>query len=177
MLFNAGLETAFRAWVNRLTTEGFLLRPNLDRLSNVRYADDIMLFGKSIDEITRMVEILVEEFAIVGLELNASKTKIITNACPDFDFVSISRDMVEIIQEHSHHKYLGRYLSGETAFRGNIEVNHRIQCAWFKFGQHRDVLCNKNVSIQLRLKLFDATVTPTMLFGLAVLPLSKPSIS
>lgn len=102
-----------------------------------------MLFGKTLDEITRMVVILIQEFAIVGLELNASKTKIITNACPDFDFVDIGGEMVEIIQDYSHHKYLGRYLSGETAFREGIEVNHRIQCAWFKFGQHRDTLCNK----------------------------------
>ena len=68
-----------------------------------------------------MVEILMEEFVMVGLELNASKTKIITNACPDFDFLDIGSDMVEIIQAHSHHKYLGRYLSGETAFRENVE--------------------------------------------------------
>ena len=168
MLFNANLKATFRALVNLLKTKKKLLNTNKNNLSNLKYADDIMFFGKTVDEITRMVEISVEGFASVGLELNASKTKIITNACPDFDFVDIAGDMVEIIQEHSHHKYLGKYLSGETAFRGNIEVNHRIQCAWFKFGQHRDVLCNKNVSIQLRLKLFDTTVTPTILFGLAV---------
>lgn len=57
-----------------------------------------------------------------------------------------------------------------------MEVDHRIQCAWYKFSQHRHVLCNKNISIKLRLKLFDATVTPTILFGLAILPLSKASL-
>ena len=105
MLFNAGLEAAFRGWVNRLTSEEFLLNTNTKRLSNVRYANDVILFGKTPDEITRMVEILVEEFATVGLELNASKTKIITNTCPDFDFVDIGGNMVEIIQEHSNHNF------------------------------------------------------------------------
>ena len=40
-----------------------------------------------------------------------------------------------------------------------------------KFGQHVRTLCNKNVSIKLRLKLFDSVVSPSLLFGLAVLPL------
>ena len=45
-----------------------------------------------------------------------------------------------------------------------------------KFGQHRKTLCNRNVAIHLRLKLFDMVVTPTLLFGLAVLPLSNISL-
>ena len=64
---------------------------NTKRLSNVRYPDDIMLLGKTLDEI----EMLVEEFATVGLELNTSKTEIITNTCLDFDFVDIGGNMVE----------------------------------------------------------------------------------
>ena len=134
------------------------------RLSNVRYADDVVLFGKTIDEITRMVEMLVEEFAVVGLELNASKTKILTNACPDFDFVDIAGSLVEIIQEQAHHKYLGRYISSEFAFREISEINHRTQCAWHKFGQHANMFCNRDIGIHLRFKLFDATITPTLLF-------------
>ena len=136
-----------------------------------------MFLGKTVDGIIHMVEILVEEFATVGLELNASKTKILTNDCPELDFVDIAGSMVEIIQAQSYHKYLGRHLSGEPTFRQRIEANHRIKCAWFKFGQHRDTLCNKNISIKLRLKLFDSVVSPTILFGLAILPLSKVSIT
>ena len=56
------------------------------------------------------------------------------------------------------------------------EVNHRIQCAWFKFGQHTNILCNRKVSIQLRLKFFDAIVSSTILFGLGALPLSSSSL-
>ena len=91
-----------------------------------------MLFGKTIDEITRMVEMLVEEFAVVGLELNASKTRNLTNARPEFDFVDIVGSMVEIIQENASRKYLGRHLPGEVPYRENMEVNHRIKCVWFK---------------------------------------------
>ena len=45
-----------------------------------------------------------------------------------------------------------------------------------KFGQHSKTLCNRNVSIKLRLKLFDSVVSPSLLFGLAVLPLQVSCI-
>jgi len=123
-----------------------------------------------------MVELLVEAFASVGLELNASKSKILTNDNVDLDFMDIAENMVEIIQAASSHKYLGRYLSGEVAFRETTEVNHRIKCAWYKFSQHSSTLCNRNVNIKLRLKFFDAVITPTILFGLAILPLTQASL-
>ena len=44
--------------------------------------------------------------------------------------------------------------------------------AWYKFQRHRKVPTNKHVSIKLRLKLFDAVVTPTILYGLRTLPLT-----
>ena len=176
MLFNAGLEEAFREWRCRLSTEGFLLNINAARLTNVRYADDIMLFGKTLDELSIMVELLVEAFGTVGLELNASKSKIWTNDDIEYHFLDIAESMVEIVQPQLSHKYLGRYLPGEFTLRENVEINHRIQCGWYAFGRHSAILCNRNVSVKLRLKLFDAVVTPTILFGLAILPLSQASL-
>ena len=55
--------------------------------------------------------------------------------------------------------------------RGRIEVQHRIKIAWMTFGRHSKTFCYKNISIKLRLKLFDSVVSPSLLFGLAVLPL------
>ena len=84
--------------------------------------------------------------------------------------------MVEVIDAQCSHKYLGRYLSGECGFREITEVNHRIQCAWYKFSQHKQTLCNQQISIKLGLKLFDAITTPSILFGVATLPLSSKSL-
>ena len=109
MLFNAGLEAAFSEWRLRLTSEVFLLSTGGSPLTNVRYADDVMLFAKSAGELENMVELLVASFGIVVLELNASKSKIITNDNINFDYMDIAEHMVEIIQVRSSHKYLGRY--------------------------------------------------------------------
>ena len=54
-----------------------------------------------------------------------------------------------------------------------MEFAHRLQVAWNKFRKYKHVLLNKHISLVLRLKLFDAVVSPAMLFGLATLPLTK----
>ena len=76
ILFNAVLEHAIRKWKSKLTSHGFCLHPDNEheRLTNVRYADDILLFGKSLDEVVSMLELLAPIFLEYGLELNASKT-------------------------------------------------------------------------------------------------------
>ena len=143
----------------------------------MRYADDILLFAKSLKELQNMMTALIEELGEIGLNLNAAKTKIITNEVQDDNFVMIGDVKVDVIEENGTHKYLGRYLPGVFENRGNIEITHRIQCAWYKFHRHSSTLCNKNVSIKLRLKLFDATVSPSLLFGLSVLPISHANMT
>ena len=76
MLFNVALEIAFRKWKLRLTHHGLLVNVDHERLTNSRYADDIMMYAKSLDELHDMVHWLMEELANVGLQLNGSKTKI-----------------------------------------------------------------------------------------------------
>ena len=66
MLFNAGLETAFRTWKTRLGQHGFLLDEHMQRLTNTRYADDVMLYAKSAEEVIEMTELLIEELSKVG---------------------------------------------------------------------------------------------------------------
>ena len=124
-----------------------------------------------------MVEILPEAFGRVGLELNASKSTISTNDNIEYQFLDVAERTVEFIQADAHHRYYGRYLSGEVTFRESTEIYHRIKCGWYAFSKHAGTPCNRNVSIKVRLKLFDAVVTPTILFGLAVLPLSQASFN
>ena len=85
--------------------------------------------------------------------------------------------MAEIVQDLKTHRYLGRFLSGNLDARGMVEVRHRIQCAWMKFGQNARALTNRKVSLKLRLKLFDAVVSPSLLFGLVALPISEDNLN
>ena len=135
-----------------------------ERLTNIRYADDLMLFAKSLTiEMIQMVQMSEEELAAAGLHLNISKTKLLTTDSnePVPQHVEIGNAWVEVLTDGDTHKYLGRKLSGDVTQRSAVDFAARIQAAWGRFHQHQTVLLNKDVSIALRLKMFDAVVTPT----------------
>ena len=97
LLFNAGLEHAMRKWKLRLQHCGFDLG-NSEILTNVMYADDLMLYAKHCDELIFMMEMLIEELSAVGLHLNTSKTKILTTtALTDRMFLDVGGDMIEVV--------------------------------------------------------------------------------
>ena len=173
MLFNAGIEIAFRRWKQRLTQHGILLKSNMPRITNARYADDIMIFAKTQEELSSMVEMLIEELASIGLHVNGKKTTIMTNVSPSYNYLDISGEVVTVLGNNETHRYLGRLLCGDLSDRAATEIKNRLQNSLYKFSQHSRTLTNRNLSIKLRLKLFDSVITPSILFGLAALPVTQ----
>ena len=51
-----------------------------------------------------------------------------------------------------------------------------MQQAWGAFHKHRKVLLNHHVPLDLRLKFFDACISPCAIFAIAILPLSQSQI-
>ena len=122
ILFNAGLEHAMRKWKLELTNHGILLTEGRQRLTNTRFADDIMIFAKSLSELVEMLELLVKALLDVGLELNLQKTKILTTFPNDEivahgGSVTVSGQHVDVLKADSAHKYLGRKLSAMPSKR------------------------------------------------------------
>ena len=108
----------------------------------------------------------MEELNKIGLHLSPLKTKILTDVGVGAPlYLDIAGSMLEVLMHADVHKYLGRQISGNLSQRQVAELHHMIRVAWYKFQRHRKVLTNKHVSIKLRLKLFDAVVTPTILYG------------
>ena len=61
ILFNCVWDISFDEWRLPLHTEGLFIGYGLPRLINTRYADDILLYAKSLDELQFMMESLMEE--------------------------------------------------------------------------------------------------------------------
>ena len=145
-----------------------------ERLTNIRYADDLMIYALSCSELCSMIELLCVELQKVGLHLNMDKTKIFTTDSLSTPlYLDVADGIVEVLRGSVAHKYLGRTLPGNLRLRGEVELSHRIQNAWAKFHKHRTTLTDRHVSVKSRLKLYEATVTPTVLYGLAACPLTE----
>ena len=70
---------------------------------------------------------------------------------------------IEVLDCDSHAAYLGRVV--RLTDMHVEEVKSRIEKAWSKYGVFRNELNDHKVPLALRLKLFDAVVMPTVLYG------------
>ena len=122
----------------------------------------------------------MNEFQRIGLTLNAKKTKTLRSNPGDDDctlnFVEIGSEFVKILNDTDSHRYLGRLLCTSASDRIKIEIRNRQRAAWASFHKHKSVLLDHHVSLQLRLKYFDACVGPTILFGMVVFPMTRSQI-
>lgn len=96
------------------------------------YADDLILFGQTLDEGIQMIEILGDILRIFGLELDAQKTKIMTTEHRgDVPTMCLTNcGSIEILNDNKQHKCLGRVFSGDLCYRGKQIVEFIISCAW-----------------------------------------------
>ncbi len=136
-----------------------------DPLMNLRFADDILLIAQSQSDIRKMLKDLKAEAEKYGLKMHMGKTKILRNeaaTCKDSS-VQIGGEDVKILGIEESERYLGRKLClGD--YHGT-EIKNRISAGWAAFMKHREELCSKHYHIKDRMKLFEAVVTPCVLYA------------
>ena len=183
LLFNALLERVMSR-VKKVFAEkkygiqmgcGFLETADDTRLTNLRFADDVLITGRSLQQLSDMLALLGAESAVSGLQLHPDKTKIISSTNrehrPRQKFVRVGDMKIEVLARNGKIKYLGRQITFEDAHRA--ELSNRLKAAWAKFMQYRDELTKKRYSLSDRLRLFDSVVSPTVLYGSETWTLTK----
>ena len=82
-----------------------------DYLTNLRYADDILLVARSLPQVKKMLGDVEREAAKVGLKLHPGKTKIMHSGTGYGSSVMETRCgtmNIEVLDRDSHSAYLGR---------------------------------------------------------------------
>ena len=103
-----------------------------------------------------------QDQSLVRVQENA--TKVLTNAHEnDQKELTVKGQKVEILPSSGSTMYLGRLLSMESPH--DTELGNRIRKAWAKCMTWKKELCGKSYPLKDRLRLFNATVTPTVLYG------------
>jgi retron-type reverse transcriptase len=96
ILFNAVLEKALKIVKDKWAIRRAGIQVGYGReglLTNLRFADDILLIGKSLAGVRRMLSEFIEEAQKVGLEIHMGKTKILSKSIVFF-LLSTSRALV-----------------------------------------------------------------------------------
>ena len=177
-LFNALLEHVFRQCKPAWERKGFgiqLGHTKLTRLTNLRFADDVLLIAPNLRQLKCILRDLKRTAAKCGLELHPDKTKIFTNMSrKDGQTTSqadIDGDVVAILKAEETTKYLGRKLALHDYHRA--ELSNRIAMGWGTFNKLRDELTSNRYPLHSRLRLFNGTVTPTVMYGCTSWTLTK----
>ena len=173
LLFNALLEDIFKQLKQSWTTPKYGVQIGHTRTStitNLRFADDVLLFAPTLPQLTTMLNDLHNLAEQYGLELHPDKTVILSNLSQRrgrqaTKTVQVGSRQGKVLDYDDNTKYLGRKLCFSDYH--TTELDNRIATAWRKFNALRDELTNKRYYLQSRIRLFDSTITPTILYGCA----------
>ena len=132
------------------------------RSTHSMFADDTTLFASSRQTLKEMIKDVREGFGRHGLNLNLDKCIIQTNVNTRSLTLAVGTESIPITPAAVGFKALGTQftLSGRTS----VEVKARIRAAWAKFHSLWPILGKRESSLTKRLRLFDATVTQTVLW-------------
>ncbi|KAK6750239.1 hypothetical protein RB195_002311 [Necator americanus] len=154
------LFTAALQWIMKsLSWEERGIRVDGRFLSNLRFADDIVLFSSSTNEAETMLNELNEAGKRIGLRINRKKTQFMKNAyCEDGGVQFEGSQIVET----SSYVYLGRSMNMENDLKE--ELNRRMRAAWAAFAAVRKAT-DQLTDQDLRAHLFDSTVLPALCYA------------
>ena len=133
-----------------------------DIISNLRFADDIAIFGNSLKELEVMLEDLSRESAKVGLFMNFTKTKVMTNKFVT-DKTRITVQGTEI-EELDQYLYLGQIIRFDGS--QEIEIKRRIALGWQTFSRAKMIFISKKMSLINKRKVYNQCILPTVTYSI-----------
>lgn len=137
-------------------------------LSNLRFADDIVLISGTKEELIEMLADLKRESGKIGLNMNIDKTKLLT---PDLGDVHLEGQKIEKVNEFI---YLGHTITlgkeNQTA-----EIIRRIRLTWAAVGRLGTKLRNPTLPVNLKRKVFNTCILPVLTYGMETMTLTDKS--
>ncbi|XP_063383590.1 uncharacterized protein LOC134669904 [Cydia fagiglandana] len=149
------LEEIFKKMA--ISWEGLGIVIGNKRLTNLRFADDIVLFSHTASQLQLMLQDLSTASLEVGLTMNRAKTKLMSNRAKHRD--TVDGQDIQYVDEYI---YLGQIASFEN--RQTIEVNRRIDNAWKSFWSMKALL-KGDLPLCLKRKLIDMCILPILTYG------------
>lgn len=150
-------------WENKgITIDG-------EKLNHLRFADDIVLITNNYKEAGDMLRELQQATQKVGLKINYSKTKMMTNLVFS-EPMKLENMEVEAVEKYTslgHEVRISR--DNQTC-----ELSRRISLGWAAYGKLRDIF-GADIPISLKRKTFNQCVLPVLTYGAETLTLTKAS--
>ena len=135
-----------------------------DCLTNLRFADDLLLFSTSLEKLREMLREFKTSTEAVGLGIHPDKTKILSNQDRvKAKEITVDNINIEVLAKGESARYLGQKNTFED--QETEEIKNRLKAAWAAFHKYRQELTSKDYRLCHRLRLFNMVVTPTLTYA------------
>jgi hypothetical protein len=160
-------------WVMKQYTSGsgVAVGENVN-VAHLEYADDIALLEETVPRLQAAVDEVKKKSEMIGLNLNPRKCKVLTSGHLQQD-VNINGVPMEVVDSFP---YLGSSIvaSGDST----NEITARIGKGWGAFKRlDRKVWRNHALTLETKLRVYNAVVLSTVAYGLETLPLKVNDIN
>ena len=163
-LFFIILDYALRKAIKGREEElGFTIVPRRSRrvhpivLTGLNFADDIALISDSVRQASELLQRLESECSKAGLLINYNKTKVM--AFNTLDPMIYKTADGQILDVEKDFKYLGSWINSSEK-----DIKVRKDLAWNAL-HNMQTLLKSNTNLQLKRRLFVATVESVLLYG------------
>ena len=147
-------------------------------ITHICYADDIVFFCKSRDDLQKTLDILDVEFRRFGLIISPTKTKAMSFNINDNSLISnvpITLNAAPI-EDVSKFPYLGHSISSESNDHSSLIIQ-RIASAFSKFNDLKHVLTDRRIRLKTRVKFLTACVRSRLTFSVQACLLNAAEVT
>ena len=130
-----------------------------ERLTDLRFADDVALITTSVKDMEIQLNNLNKESRKIGLKIHKGKTKYMANYESN-DTIEIDNEPIEKVDRY---KYLGQTVMLDDHTREEVMI--RIKAGWSCFGRFKDILCDTRLPMSIRRRMYNQCIIPTMTYG------------
>ena len=138
-----------------------------EKLSNLRFADDVALTTEDVTDMEHQLITVNEESLKIGLKIHRGQTKFMTNVYTT-DKIQINGTKIEKV---TNYKYMGQTIAMENSTKQEVSI--RIKAGWSVFGKYREIFLDRHFPMSLKRKVFNQCVFPAITYGCQTWSLAK----
>ena len=162
-LFNVAVDYWLSHSLERCLNLGVSLN-GVNKITDLRYADDICIFAELIDTISDALMVLSEEASPLGLSLNFIKTKIQSLSdylAPLPTTIQNNNVSIETVNEFI---YLGSKITSDCTT--SCDINRRIGgMASGTFGRLRNIWKNGKITTKSKIRILNTCILPIVTYA------------
>ncbi|KAK6761316.1 hypothetical protein RB195_022396 [Necator americanus] len=159
-LFNLGIDDIMRRTVDQCTAD-IILTPSGYPLTDLEYADDVVIFAESSTKLRHVVNLVSKLAAAYGLRLRPDRCKQMWISSRPRTEIRVDGQPIELVDEFC---YLGCMLKNNGSYERDVQ--QRCTKATFALNSLTKCLWSSPITNEVELRVYLSAIRSIMMYGL-----------